>query len=187
VLNKINGRPHDRPPSPLTGRKIVWAVGFCGVRKFVAIKKHFVRNATLIVFENKPIFFIMGVLTVKLIKVTNLVDGDGLGKSDPYVKFYLEQDNLVFDKGYGKQESSKKHNQLNPEYNETFEFTDLPSMNNMVLSVKILDADIGLDDKLGSCKVNLEKLKLSETQKEVEEVVDSKRNAKIYLALSYKK
>ncbi len=37
----------------------------------------------------------MGVLTVKLIKATNLKDADFVGKTDPYVKIELEQDNLV--------------------------------------------------------------------------------------------
>ena len=34
-------------------------------------------------------------LTVKLIKATNLKDADFLGKTDPYVKIELEQDNVV--------------------------------------------------------------------------------------------
>ena len=44
----------------------------------------------------------MGVLTVLLKNITNLADEDHIGKSDPYVKFELEQDNLVFDKDYGE-------------------------------------------------------------------------------------
>jgi Ca2+-dependent lipid-binding protein len=34
----------------------------------------------------------MAVLTVTLNKVTNLADEDVIGKTDPYVKFELEQD-----------------------------------------------------------------------------------------------
>jgi hypothetical protein len=34
----------------------------------------------------------MAILTVTLNKVTNLADEDLLGKTDPYVKFELEQD-----------------------------------------------------------------------------------------------
>ncbi len=37
----------------------------------------------------------MGVLTVKLIKASHLRDADFLGKTDPYVKIELEQDNVV--------------------------------------------------------------------------------------------
>lgn len=134
----------------------------------------------------------MGVLTVVLEKITNLRDEDTLGKSDPYVKFELEQDNLVFDKGYGKQTSSKKKNDLNPEYNETFTFEDVPTMNNMVLHIKVMDDDFGLDDSLGSCKINLEKLKPSAEPTGVSHVVDDKKGggwfskkAKIFLQISY--
>jgi hypothetical protein len=37
----------------------------------------------------------MGVLTIKLIKCDNLKDADFIGKTDPYVKISLEQDNFV--------------------------------------------------------------------------------------------
>ena len=37
----------------------------------------------------------MGVLTVRLIKASNLKDADFIGKTDPYVKIELEQDNVV--------------------------------------------------------------------------------------------
>ena len=37
----------------------------------------------------------MGVLTVKVVKASNLRDEDFLGKTDPYVKISLEQDNFV--------------------------------------------------------------------------------------------
>jgi Ca2+-dependent lipid-binding protein len=134
----------------------------------------------------------MGVLTVRLDKLTGLCDKDGFGKSDPYVIFSLEQDNFgVFrDQGYGLKTSSKKANTLNPVYNETFTFSDLPSLDNMVLTCKIMDDDIGFDDKLGSCKVKLERLGLSETPKELEYCVDKnmfKVDGMIHLKLSYRK
>ena len=132
----------------------------------------------------------MGVVTVYLDKIRNLADSDGFGKSDPYVKFYLEQDNLLFDKGYGKQESSKKKNDLNPEYGETFVFPDVPTLKNLTLHVKVMDDDIGLDDKIGSCKIDLEKI--GSEPKEIEKVIDPKkdggwlsRKAKIFLKVSY--
>ena len=37
----------------------------------------------------------MGVLTIRLIKASNLADEDMIGKTDPYVKLSLEQDNFV--------------------------------------------------------------------------------------------
>lgn len=44
----------------------------------------------------------MGKLSVKLDKVTNLVDRDLIGKTDAYVNFHLEADNWTIDKNYGK-------------------------------------------------------------------------------------
>ena len=80
----------------------------------------------------------MGVLTVLLTRITDLYDEDGVGKSDPYVKFELEKDRWVFDKTLGKHQSSKKKNDVNPEYNETFTFENVPSSTtvNMKLHIK---------------------------------------------------
>mmetsp|Transcript_19095 Transcript_19095/g.25059 ORF Transcript_19095/g.25059 Transcript_19095/m.25059 type:complete len:137 (-) Transcript_19095:227-637(-) len=134
----------------------------------------------------------MGVVTVLLDKITNLRDADTMGKSDPYVKFELEQDNWIMDKGFGKQTSSKKKNDLNPEYGETFTFEGVPSTDNMILHVKVMDDDFGLDDFLGSCEIKLEKLDLSEEPTKISSVVDAKkdggwfsRKAKIFLEISY--
>ena len=41
--------------------------------------------------SNEPSYSTMGVLTVTLERIDNLKDKDGIGKSDPYVKFRLEQ------------------------------------------------------------------------------------------------
>ena len=57
----------------------------------------------------------MGILTIFLDKATNLKDKDVSGQSDPYVKFELEQDNMVFDKDHGEMKSTTKGNELNPE------------------------------------------------------------------------
>ena len=62
----------------------------------------------------------MGKIIVYLDKITNLKDTDVLGQSDPYVKFHLEQDNWLMDKNYGRKVSSKKKDELNPVYGETF-------------------------------------------------------------------
>jgi Ca2+-dependent lipid-binding protein len=130
----------------------------------------------------------MGVVTVYLDKIRHLSDSDGIGRSDPYVQFYLEKNNMVFDKGYGKKVSTKKKGDCNPEYGETFTFEDVPSLDNMVLHVKVMDADIGLDDKIGSCKIDLEKLNPSAGGSTIENVIDGRlirRDAKIFLKISY--
>lgn len=86
----------------------------------------------------------MGVLVVFLDKVTHLKDEDGIGsESDPYVKFELEQDNMLFDKDFGEQKSSKKTDESNPVYGEEFRF-ELPDnvgLSNMELTCKVMDDD----------------------------------------------
>ena len=130
----------------------------------------------------------MGKLIVTLDKVTNLVDEDAIGKSDPYVKFELEQDNLVFDKDFGDQVSSKKKDTCNPEWDETFYFSDIPGLNNMVLKCIVKDDDPIFDDKLGSCKIKLENMGLTSDPVGVDAVVDDNwicKDARIFLKLAY--
>ena len=64
----------------------------------------------------------MGVLTIYLERATNLKDKDTIGKSDPYIKFSLEQDNMLKDKDYGEHKSTTKKGELNPVYEETFTY-----------------------------------------------------------------
>jgi len=101
-------------------------------------------------------------LTIHLVKIVNLGNTGITDVADPYVKFHLEQDNIGFfhDKDFGKMESSKKKDDPNPVFNETFVFPDIPEkMENMELKVKIMDRDSSsADDNLGSCTINLEKL-----------------------------
>lgn len=132
----------------------------------------------------------MGVLTVYLDKIRHLTDEDGVGKSDPYVVFHLEQDNAIFDKNYGRQSSSKKPNDCNPEYGETFTFEDVPSLNKLVLKVSVMDDDVGGDDKIGSCEIDLESLNPDEEGNGVQMVIDPKKgwfskSAEIFLKISY--
>jgi len=130
---------------------------------------------------------INGDLTVVLDKVTHLVDGDLIGKSDPYVSFYLEQDNAVFDKGFGKKVSSKKKDDLNPVYNETFVWNkDLKTMENMVLWIKVLDDDIGMDKVLAKGKVDLENYMMNLELQPVTVSLESEKGSKTTMYLKIK-
>ena len=132
----------------------------------------------------------MGKVTVYLDKLTNLKDADGFGKSDPYVKFHLEKDNWgPMDVNYGERKSTMKANTLNPEYGETFVFNGVPSLDKLVLHIRIMDEDIGRDDKLGKCTVKLFELGNLSNFVNVEETIDRKlfggEKAKIYLKIKY--
>mmetsp|Transcript_17252 Transcript_17252/g.29731 ORF Transcript_17252/g.29731 Transcript_17252/m.29731 type:complete len:132 (+) Transcript_17252:92-487(+) len=129
----------------------------------------------------------MPILTVHLDRIENLADKDMIGKSDPYVKFELEQDNTFKDKNYGEMISTTKQDDLNPTYDETFNF-NIPELKNMVLTVKVMDKDVGKDGKLGKCKIKLDKLGLDPTPHEYKGKVDNNlfsKDAFVYLNLSY--
>jgi Ca2+-dependent lipid-binding protein len=88
-----------------------------------------------------------------------------------------------------KQSTTK--NGCNPEFNETFTFEDVTDLNDVILHVKIMDSDIGLDDHLGHCEVKLEYESLTSTPKAVTAVVDPKKfrffaeEATIHMEISY--
>lgn len=132
----------------------------------------------------------MGVLTVFLDKATNLADTDYIGKTDPYVRFDLKQDNWgPLDKDFGYQKSSVKANDLNPVYGETFTWNQIPELKNMVLKVSVKDEDIGSrDDKVGHCSIKLGDLGLTPYPMKVDRVIDRNiiaANGMIHLKISY--
>eukprot|EP00584_Thalassiosira_punctigera_P012790 CAMPEP_0172550664 /NCGR_PEP_ID=MMETSP1067-20121228/31430_1 /TAXON_ID=265564 ORGANISM="Thalassiosira punctigera, Strain Tpunct2005C2" /NCGR_SAMPLE_ID=MMETSP1067 /ASSEMBLY_ACC=CAM_ASM_000444 /LENGTH=131 /DNA_ID=CAMNT_0013338301 /DNA_START=108 /DNA_END=503 /DNA_ORIENTATION=+ len=129
----------------------------------------------------------MGILTIFLEKATNLKDKDTIGKSDPYIKFEMEQNNMFRDKDFGEMKSTTKENDLNPVYEETFHF-NIPTLDNMELAVTVMDDDIVSDDKMGKCKIKLEKLGLSATPTPVQEKVYNRifgEDAYVHLTLAY--
>jgi Ca2+-dependent lipid-binding protein len=131
----------------------------------------------------------MGRLTIHLDRVSNLADADVLGMTDPYVRFELKQDNWGRDHDLGSQRSSIKKNEVNPVYDETFIFNNVPTLDNMVLKVRIMDDDVGSrDDKVGHCNIKLEELGLTSSPMVVERVVDRnmlRKNGRVHLRLSY--
>lgn len=105
------------------------------------------------------------------------------------MRFELEQDNRFFDKDFGEKCSTKKKDEPNPEYDETFTFADIPSLENLVLKVKVMDDDIIGDDKIGSCKIKLEEIELiSGEPHEGSWTVDDNwfsKDAEIFLTLTW--
>mmetsp|Transcript_21616 Transcript_21616/g.60099 ORF Transcript_21616/g.60099 Transcript_21616/m.60099 type:complete len:133 (+) Transcript_21616:160-558(+) len=131
----------------------------------------------------------MGILKVRLVKATNLADKDYFGKSDPYVRLDLKQDNYLLDVDYGYQRSSIKKNNLNPVWNEDYSF-NIPTLKNMVLKLRVMDSDFGTrDDQCGWCKIRLDKEGITSSPKNIEKIVDRKlirANGKIFVSISYK-
>mmetsp|Transcript_29470 Transcript_29470/g.61497 ORF Transcript_29470/g.61497 Transcript_29470/m.61497 type:complete len:132 (+) Transcript_29470:181-576(+) len=129
----------------------------------------------------------MGILTIFLDRATNLKDKDTIGESDPYIKFELEQNNFVGDEDHGEHKSTTKENDLNPVYGETFH-CNIPTLDNMELTVKVMDDDIVGDDKMGKCKIKLEKLGLSESPTPLREKVYNRvfgDDSYVFLTLTY--
>ena len=120
----------------------------------------------------------MGVLTVKVLKVTDLPNLEMFGVSDPYGVIQLEQENGMFDRSLGKHTTSKKENDLNPVYNETFTF-EIPALANMRLNVSVYDdnrsAALGnstmFDSFFGKAAIELGNRELSETPTELSQVI----------------
>ena len=130
----------------------------------------------------------MGVLMIYLDKATNLTNRDLVSKSDPYCKIQLKQDNWVLDKNFGKCTTTVRKDNLDPVWGETFAF-DIPSLDNMMLTIHVLDEDIGVDQKLGSCTLPLDTLGLTETPIEIDRIIDGNtfhKDARLYLKLSYR-
>jgi Ca2+-dependent lipid-binding protein len=119
--------------------------------------------------------------------VTNIKDEETFGKSNSYVKFKLEQDNMIFDMDFREMKLTTKANKLNPEYGETFHF-NIPTLDNMELTVKVMDNDFTGDDSLRKCKIKLEGL--ADGPVDVEEKVSNSifgKDSYITLKLSYSK
>ncbi|XP_067273851.1 cytosolic phospholipase A2 isoform X4 [Pseudorasbora parva] len=88
--------------------------------------------------------------------VTKGALGDLLDTPDPYVELYIPT----------APESRKKtrhiDNDINPEWNETFEFILDPNQDN-VLKLTLMDANYVVDEKLGTASYNISKLKVGQT------------------------
>lgn len=97
-----------------------------------------------------------GVLTAEVLRATDLVASDRNGKSDPYIKLYLnsESDNFL------KTKTIKKD--LNPTWN-TFETVKVFNLHDATIKVVCMDWDMADDDDLiGTGIVEMKNVKLGE-------------------------
>ena len=93
------------------------------------------------------------------------------------------------DKDFGYQKSSIKQGDLNPVWNEDFVFSNVPDLDNMVLTLKVMDSDIGSkDDKCGKCKIKLEHEGITSQPKRFVKTIDRnliRANGTITVDISY--
>ena len=88
----------------------------------------------------------------------------------------------------GDKKSSKKKDEPNPVYGETF-IWNIPELKNMELTIKVMDDDIVSDDQIGKTKIKLEDMDFSSGEPVVvERKVDNNifaKDAYIYLTIKY--
>jgi Ca2+-dependent lipid-binding protein len=97
--------------------------------------------------DKKPV----GVVEVKIIRATNLMKKDFMGKADPYVKIQLVNTML-------SKTTRAKMNTLNPEWNQTFKLP-VQDLKSQSLELQVFDWEkVGAHDKMGMQVVPLKDL-----------------------------
>ncbi|XP_065220032.1 multiple C2 and transmembrane domain-containing protein isoform X2 [Planococcus citri] len=114
------------------------------------------------------------VVTIVLIKGTNLVSMDSDGLSDPYVKFRL---------GNEKYKSKVAYKTLNPKWLEQFDL-HLYEDQSQELEITIWDKDWTTDDFMGRCTVILSDLEREKTHKITKELEEGCGTISILLTIS---
>jgi hypothetical protein len=115
----------------------------------------------------------MGKLQVKVIKGVNLPIADSNGKSDPYCRFFIGDDDKhqIF-----KTEVIKKN--LNPVWNEAFE-VEVKTRIDSKFRVEVWDYDRGVgDDSLGEALIDLEQLEPFQQKDVVLTLINPSKDAK---------
>ncbi|TYH29347.1 hypothetical protein ES288_A01G004200v1 [Gossypium darwinii] len=131
----------------------------------------------------------VGLLHVKVIRALKLKKKDLLGASDPYVKIKLTESNLP-----SKQTTVKMKN-LNPEWNEEFNFTVKDPLT-QILKLHVIDWEqIGKHDKMGMNEVPLKDLTPDEPKlmtlelvkkKDTNDAQNDKSRGQLVVELTYK-
>nr|XP_023668047.1 cytosolic phospholipase A2-like isoform X2 [Paramormyrops kingsleyae] len=98
-------------------------------------------------------------LTVKVVRAENVTKGlgDYLDTPDPYVELCVPAVCT------SKKRTRHIDNNVNPEWNETFEFILDPSQEN-VLEVTLMDANYIMDQTLGTASFTISNIKVGQTQ-----------------------
>ncbi|XP_040574006.1 synaptotagmin 1 [Lepeophtheirus salmonis] len=114
-------------------------------------------------------------LIVKVVQASDLPAMDMGGVSDPYVKIYL----IPETKGFKKYETKVHRKTLNPFFNQTFEFKNLPYAETFdkTLMFNIFDYDrFSKHDQIGEVKLPLCQIDLAQTINEWKDVQSNKED-----------
>ncbi|ORY91182.1 C2 domain-containing protein [Syncephalastrum racemosum] len=87
-----------------------------------------------------------GTLSVTIFEAKDLKNQDFMGKNDPYIELWLNDDY--------KQRTSEVSNSNNPVWNETFTFNIGEGTSAHKLYLKVLDKDVVGSDKIGEAKID---------------------------------
>ncbi|KAE9601780.1 putative C2 domain, synaptotagmin-like mitochondrial-lipid-binding domain-containing protein [Lupinus albus] len=132
--------------------------------------------------ELKPV----GVLEVKLVQAKDLTNKDIIGKSDPYAVLFVRP---IRDR---TKTSNTINNDLNPIWNEHFEFI-VEDVSTQHLTVKVYDSEgLGMSDLIGCAHIRLSELQPGKVKdvwlklvKDLEFQRDNKNRGKVHLELLY--
>ncbi|KAI3468003.1 hypothetical protein Pfo_024666 [Paulownia fortunei] len=132
--------------------------------------------------EVKPV----GILEVKLIEAKELTNKDIIGKSDPFAKIFIRP---VRDR---TKTSKTKDNQINPIWNEHFEF-EVEDISTQNLTIKIYDDEgVQAAELIGCAQIPLRELESGKVKdvwlklvKDLEIQRDKKNRGQVHLELLY--
>ena len=117
----------------------------------------------------------MGLLKVWIDKATGLKDTDVAGKGDPYCTITVKKGGMMGKSDVGQAKTTVKKDTTNPEWNEGPFLFSMDDIEKIHVYISIKDEDVGKDDSMGSCEVDINDLSggpLDSTPRALEEVVD---------------
>ncbi|KAG9293451.1 hypothetical protein G9A89_009175 [Geosiphon pyriformis] len=119
-----------------------------------------------------------GELHVRILEGRNVKDMDSIGTGDPYVEFWID--------GHEKQKTEVRHNTNSPVW---LKETTYPVKGENFLHLRLLDDDIGTDDKIGESKIELGPVYKNYYQDTWVPVVHSQKskevNGEVHVVLEY--
>uniref|UniRef100_A0A0C9RZ17 TSA: Wollemia nobilis Ref_Wollemi_Transcript_1485_2536 transcribed RNA sequence n=1 Tax=Wollemia nobilis TaxID=56998 RepID=A0A0C9RZ17_9CONI len=119
---------------------------------------------------------VRGVLTVTVKRAEDLTATDLMGKADPYVVLNMKKTDA-------KKKTRVIHKNLNPEWNQTFDFMVEDAMHDMLI-LEVWDHDMFSKDFMGKCALTLTKV-LHEGEYDADLPLDGVKSGRIFIHLKW--